>query len=288
MKNRIPSRLAKGLKATLLLPLYVYRIKQRLEQLDAFIRDFRRLLELSLPTIPALVPADFRPIHCKNLVRLGGRHDGGYLLPQEVITGSEVLVSYGINLDWEFEKSFRALSPVLVHAYDQSTQQLLEESSAVTRSAFNSFFDDKGAFYHSRFIGDGAKGTVRVQDTLAPHAGRRIFLKFDIEGAEYHRGVFDELMNLPENVIGVAAEFHNFSEMASFVRRFIHANKFHIAHLHVNNNGGISDNLTPNLLELTLVREPYFTPSGHFTAYPLDNDSACRADIPEIRPIFYR
>ena len=47
-----------------------------------------------------------RPINWKNLIRIGKDNDGGYVIPYEIISKTDVLLSYGINKDWSFEKYF--------------------------------------------------------------------------------------------------------------------------------------------------------------------------------------
>jgi len=47
-----------------------------------------------------------RPINWKNLIRVGKDNDGGYVIPYEIISKTDVLLSYGINKDWSFEKYF--------------------------------------------------------------------------------------------------------------------------------------------------------------------------------------
>ena len=47
-----------------------------------------------------------RPINWENLIRLGRDNDGGYVIPYEIIFKTNVLLSYGTNKDWSFEKCF--------------------------------------------------------------------------------------------------------------------------------------------------------------------------------------
>ena len=56
----------------------------------------------------------------KELVRLGSIDDGGYVVPIETITSSSMLISCGINDNWDFEKDFVKRSKTSVWAYDYS------------------------------------------------------------------------------------------------------------------------------------------------------------------------
>ena len=51
-------------------------------------------------------PKIFKPEKQYKLVRLGKDHDGGYLVGENSIKNSEVLISFGINDDWSIEPSF--------------------------------------------------------------------------------------------------------------------------------------------------------------------------------------
>ena len=52
------------------------------------------------------LPSFLKYKSARNLTRLGRGNDGGYLIPKEDIERSEILISFGINDDWSFEKDF--------------------------------------------------------------------------------------------------------------------------------------------------------------------------------------
>ena len=56
------------------------------------------------------------------------------------------------------------------------------------------------------FVGKGP-GQISITKTLLAHGELNVCLKFDIEGAEYD--CWDELENLPPNVIGIVCELHD-------------------------------------------------------------------------------
>ena len=47
-----------------------------------------------------------RPRLFSNLMRIGNRFDGGYVVPKEALKGSEFLLSVGINDDISFDLEF--------------------------------------------------------------------------------------------------------------------------------------------------------------------------------------
>ena len=67
-------------------------------------------------------PKDLKPFFVDNedLVRLGSIDDGGYVVPIKTISSSNVLISFGISDNWEFEKDFLKKSSVKLLAYDHT------------------------------------------------------------------------------------------------------------------------------------------------------------------------
>ena len=54
-----------------------------------------------------MLPKILKPYHLdkSNLVRIGPKKDGGYVIDKRVIDRSEVIITCGLNDDWEFEKN---------------------------------------------------------------------------------------------------------------------------------------------------------------------------------------
>ena len=66
------------------------------------------------------------PIVIDDLVRLGGANvigtnDGGYIIPQRVLTNADFLISMGISHDWKFEEEWWTRGSLQgIHAYDHT------------------------------------------------------------------------------------------------------------------------------------------------------------------------
>ena len=57
----------------------------------------------------------------QNLLRIGPKSDGGYIIDKRVIKKTSVIISCGLNDDWEFEKYFLKLNPSCkIIAYDHT------------------------------------------------------------------------------------------------------------------------------------------------------------------------
>ena len=55
-----------------------------------------------------MLPKFLKPHHIKlsNLIRIGPKTDGGYIIDKRVLNKIRILVTCGLNDDWEFERNF--------------------------------------------------------------------------------------------------------------------------------------------------------------------------------------
>ena len=70
-----------------------------------------------------MLPKIFKPYRSnkQNLLRIGPKSDGGYIIDRRVIKKTSVIISCGLNDDWEFEKYFLKLNPnCKIIAYDHT------------------------------------------------------------------------------------------------------------------------------------------------------------------------
>ena len=69
-----------------------------------------------------MLPKQLKPIHKYNLIRLGKKNDGGYLVEKESLFNSKGLISFGLNYDWSFEKDFFQNNEIPIHCYDPTVK----------------------------------------------------------------------------------------------------------------------------------------------------------------------
>ena len=194
-----------------------------------------RAVVRSKPATPADIRrelmAELRPVTLKNctLARFGGPGDGGYLMCGNLLGEAQGVYSYGIGGtdDWGCEVGSRFGLPV--HQYDCFN---LEQPVC----------NDGGRFvFHAECIGPE---TVTIEsrpfDTLASqiakngHAGKRLIVKMDVEGAEWESlmatpdAVLAEIDQLPMELHGVDGP--RFPELVRKLKR-----TFHLVHRHFNN-----------------------------------------------------
>ena len=62
----------------------------------------------------------FYPKNDCNLIRLGNKNDGGYVVEENSVRNSEILLSFGLSDDWSFESDFSKLGKKKIYTYDYS------------------------------------------------------------------------------------------------------------------------------------------------------------------------
>ena len=56
-----------------------------------------------------MIPTYFKPYHnnLSNLIRLGRKSDGGYVIDKRVINKTNAIITCGLEAEWSFEKQFQ-------------------------------------------------------------------------------------------------------------------------------------------------------------------------------------
>jgi hypothetical protein len=172
----------------------------------------------------------FEPVAVTNceLKRFGDANDGGYLMCGNLLTGTEVAYSYGINGadNWGCQVSQTLTVPV--HQYD----------------CFNTAVPGcpgGDARFHAECVGPGRSvfegrpfDTIVNQVARNGDAGKRIVMKMDVEGSEW-----ESLLKAPDAVLSeidqMAVEFHEVEKPAFLATIERMKQLFHVAHVHMNN-----------------------------------------------------
>jgi hypothetical protein len=230
-------------------------------------------------SLRAWLPADL-----PDLVRLGRAHDGGYVVSEASIAAADVVVGLGISDDWSFEADVAARRPGLrIVAVDGSVsaavfcrravdsirsalgtllrwdlargRRSLDRAAHAWRTArrFRAFFGAPGRVFLRRYLGAGRLGWAELaRDALRP--GERVFLKIDIEGAEYD--LVPEIVADHARITGCAIEFHDCgARWAAFAGAMDQlSGPFVVAHLHGNNWAPlVPGSALPSVMEVSFV-----------------------------------
>jgi hypothetical protein len=197
----------------------------------------------------------------KDLIRLGNDSDGGYVVNLSALEQSRKLYTYGVGSHWEFEKDYiKMYSDKFVEMYDHtvdikdtSHQSITHHKKALLPTENCTTFDE-----------------VRNSE-------QKVFLKIDIEGAEYPFFEKADLHNY-ENVVGIVCEFHGLTDAAR-LQRFKQVivklqDYYDITHIHANNYATLiieNDFKFPQTPEISFLHKNLSDPNGAWITidYPI-------------------
>ena len=227
----------------------------------------------------------------KNLIRLGCNNDGGYLISQDDIYRTDILVTMGLYDDWSFEKDFLNKHFIDLISYDGSVSRLIFFSRFFFNAIKLKFKKSKRwlialkkySFFKSnkkhikKHIGT-KKNQISIDEIFSNLTSyQNIFFKIDIESSEYE--ILDTLIKHQYQISGMAIEFHDCAKNINAIENFIRDFELNLVHVHANNNSSIDENmLIPNALELTFSRYGNLS-NTQYSYHPLDQ--RCNPNKPE-------
>ena len=146
----------------------------------------------------------FHPYKADGLKRIGNTNDGGYVVHFPSLQYVECLINYGVGYNAEFEKEFNKLTNAEVYAFDPTIKKLKFFVKKIKNGEYvNTFkqfiklllwlYKEKNLKnYKIHFIEEGLSAeNNELFKSFDYHLSRyhlhnkKIFLKIDIEGAEY-------------------------------------------------------------------------------------------------------
>jgi hypothetical protein len=242
-----------------------------------------------------------KPIEYPGLIRLGLPKDGGYVVPQALVERSSVLVSLGMKQDWSFEKAFAAAAEgVRVIGVDPSVgprlfagqivsslvrmlggafvndRRRVRKHLATLRTSFDYFRFFRARHVHVRKAASAAAGAssvtltglLQMAEADAPHS---VFLKMDIEGAEY--ALIPEIVRCQDRLSAIVAEFHHLGKKTTIFQSAIAqlGEHFRIVHVHGNNFSAYDERIDfPTAVEITFVNRALLpdAPASSTHEYP--------------------
>ncbi len=249
-----------------------------------------------MSSISARLPGCFEPVAGYDLERFGKDFDGGYLVDPRSVADAQLLLSFGMNEDWSFERSFCAYNDVPVEMYDASVgrrefkrrvrkkfatfyriRHLLRAINLVR--SYDRFFRGKRR-HHMLMIGFDSETSRSASSVFTEHATEKtdsVFFKVDIEGSEYR--ILDDLLAAQSKIAGMVIEFHDIDLHMDRIRAFVSALDLNICHCHGNNFGGMDAQGQPLVIELSFSR--YAPQKDGKAAFPHPLDMANKRDHPD-------
>ena len=242
------------------------------------------------------LPLKLKPNYSYDLIRIGSKHDGGYLVERASRDNCKFLFSFGISTNWNFEKDFINKNKINFLAFDGSISRefWLERKKLAfnkmrslsfnkffeyiyLKKGFNSFFNDKN--FIAKYISLSLDNSITFDKACSlSNIDNNLFFKIDIEGSEYN--FLDDIIKIQNKVIGLVIEFHHCNKNIDKILNFVEALKQDLVHIHANNYENTNDKLIPDTLEITFARNPLIL--GKFQKLPHPFDSPNRSKNKEI------
>jgi len=217
------------------------------------------------------------PIKNSNLLRLGNKNDGGYIVSREIVNNAEILVSFGISNDWSFEEDLILKSRCnYIVCYDHSVSKKIFFKEAI-RMLFSAiaypknlnykinriknyfqyinFFNQKNIIHIEKKVSNNIVNelnNIDIQNVFKNFSSKKILLKIDIEGSEYR--ILNDICKIKDKLIGIIIEFHDIDLNINKIQDFIDSiSEFKILHIHGNNCGEVDNEGNPTIIEMTLL-----------------------------------
>lgn len=199
--------------------------------------------------------------------RFGKPYDGGYVIPENVISDIDSCITLGVGGDISFELDMFKSSPrIQFYLYDHTISSLPDN-----------FINENFHFTQKMVSSTTTENSITISDIIRNHHERHTLLKCDIEGSEYE--IFNRELNVDDIAIFIL-------EMHDIARRYADAvnllklinDKFRLFHVHGNNycRGLFKDphtqSLIPDVIELTFINNNMITTQFHSIAhFPIKN-----------------
>lgn len=223
----------------------------------------------------------FHPYKADGLKRIGNKSDGGYIVHFPTLQYIECLLNYGVGYNVEFEKEFNKITGAPVYAFDPTMKKFRFFIEKIKNGEYYNTFkqiiklliwlaEEKILKNHKiQFIEEGlGADNTELFKTFDYHLSKynlknkKIFLKIDIEGAEYDvlstKSFYDNL----NNVVQLTMEFHflkeNIKKISEIIEKLSYTHS--LIHIHGNNNGGtftLNEKKIPEIIEVAFLHNSY-------------------------------
>jgi hypothetical protein len=170
------------------------------------------------------------------LKRVGRDYDGGYVVAEKSLQKADALLGYGIADDPSFEEAFSNLYKKPSYGFDGGPEEVKSKNKLFTfiRECISS-----DQFLYQDQKSSGKVSTFGQQLDRLKLKNKKVFIKMDIEGAEYE--AFPDILPHSSNVTGIVLELH-FRSLENIKRAITLLSNlekdFVLIHVHGNNACG--------------------------------------------------
>ena len=242
-----------------------------------------------------MLPKFLKPLDIKrsNLIRIGPKKDGGYIVDKRIMGKSKALITCGLNDDWEFEKDFlKKNGEILIMAYDHTVTNkfwlkrfkkdflalfLLKKIKldkildVFKYLEYRLFFRKNKIHYQKKIVSKKTNNNeITISRILKDHK-KNVILKIDIEGDEYK--IFKDIKRNSRKILFLILEIHDVHKNITKIKNFLKNLDLKIIHIHGNNYGGVDEKGNPKVIELSLLNSKKIKVSDIHSKkkYPITN-----------------
>ena len=223
---------------------------------------------------------ELQPYRIGEMVRVGDKEDGGYVIPNHFRDSRLTLISIGLGDNWSFENQGKgiffdkfisvdhtvSIFNILRRLLKRFTSKKIKLSNTyylfkLLINYLNTFILKRNTHVRKKLVSASTKevrNEITLDECFSMTDGEKIVLKIDIEGDEYK--IVEDVCRYSKLVDLLIIEFHQtermnieFSNSISMLKEF-----FHLVHTHGNNFDLVADNGIPNVVELTFVNRSVF------------------------------
>ena len=221
-----------------------------------------------------MLPKYLKPFHVdrSNLIRIGPKTDGGYIVDKRILQKNNILITCGLNDDWEFEKEFiKVNGDVPIIAFDHTVNNdfwikrfkkdlislLLLKKLKINKILdvfkyvdYRLFFKKNKIHYKKKIVSKSKnKNQISIPEILK--SLKNVVLKVDIEGDEYK--ILKDIKKNSKKIIFLIVELHDVNIHLNKIKNFLKNLDLKVVHIHANNYGGIDEKNNPKVIELSLI-----------------------------------
>jgi hypothetical protein len=254
----------------------------------------------------------FKPFYCGNLVRVGNRSDGGYIINKKIIYLAKNVITFGLFDEFSFEKHIKKLKKkIIIICFDHTVNnffwlmhfckwlllsirfrsfELFKRS--FTFLSYYYFFNEQASHQKLKIVSDN-KSKVENETSLNEIISNKkidttkSILKIDIDLDEYK--ILKDILKYEFLCIIIEFSFSNLhmKKIINFIRK---NKKMRIIHIHGNNFDKVDRFNNPAHLEITFANKKIFKLpiKKSSKTYPVQGlDFPCNSLKKDI-PIFFR
>jgi hypothetical protein len=261
--------------------LKINRLNHKVAELKGAINDISGVLETQAKNEVLVSLLKVYSAYDQNgplrLERMGRQYDGGYVVPVLALNTADVLLGYGIADDSSFEEQFCEIYQKPAYGFDCGVNQVASKNKLFT------FVPE--CIASDKFLYGNQKSSAKISSFTSQInklnlSDKKIFIKMDIEGAEYE--AFDDILTHHAKITGIVLEIH-FGDQKTTDQaiKLLHSlfENFVLLHVHGNNCGSYfttknSIGSIPKVLELTYIHKSLVT-NYHLSknqSHPLEID----------------